>query len=51
MFRTCFGHDILLLDKGADPNLLGRSGVTPLAAACFKGNERPASDFCGSGAS
>jgi uncharacterized protein len=30
----------LLLAKGADPNLPGRSGVTPLAAAAFKGNGR-----------
>src|SRR6476660_8155450 len=29
----------LLLRKGADPNLPGRSGVTPLAAAAYKGNE------------
>ena len=30
----------LLLDKGADPNLTGRSGLTPLMAAAFKGNDR-----------
>ena len=29
----------LLLRKGADPNLPGRSAVTPLAAAAYKGNE------------
>ena len=30
----------LLLDKGADPNISGRKGVTPLIAAAFKGNAR-----------
>ena len=30
----------MLLAKGADPNLPGRSGVTPLMAAAFKGNDR-----------
>src|SRR5208337_3948430 len=30
----------LLLDKGADPNLTGRSELTPLIAAAFKGNDR-----------
>ena len=30
----------LLLDKGADPNLTGRSGLTPVIAAAFKGNDR-----------
>ena len=30
----------MLLAKGADPNLAGRSGLTPLIAAAFKGNDR-----------
>jgi len=30
----------LLLGKGADPNMPGRKGVTPLIAAAFKGNDR-----------
>ena len=34
------GEVALLLAKGADPNLPGPSGVTPLAAAAFKGNGR-----------
>src|SRR5258708_7893602 len=29
-----------LLAKGADPNLTGRSDVSPLAAAAFRGNDR-----------
>jgi len=29
-----------LLARGADPNLAGRSGVSPLAAAAFRGNDR-----------
>jgi ankyrin repeat protein len=29
-----------LLARGADPNLAGRSGVSPLATAAFRGNDR-----------
>jgi uncharacterized protein len=29
-----------LLNRGADPNLTGRSDVSPLAAAAFRGNDR-----------
>jgi ankyrin repeat protein len=29
-----------LLEKGADPNLTGRTGLTPLIAAAFKGSDR-----------
>jgi ankyrin repeat protein len=29
-----------LLSRGADPNLAGRSSVSPLAAAAFRGNDR-----------
>jgi uncharacterized protein len=40
----------LLLAKGADPNIPGRSGVTPLAAAAFKGNDRIVEDLLARGA-
>jgi ankyrin repeat protein len=40
----------LLLAKGADPNLPGRAGVTPLAAAAFKGNDRILAELLARGA-
>jgi ankyrin repeat protein len=38
------------LAKGADPNLAGRSGLTPLIAAAFAGNDRIAEELMAHGA-